>query len=79
MGQRTKQADSLSAEPLKKPRNTGVGSLSLLQGNFLSQESNWGLLHHRWILYYLSYPGSPLSLQEDMNRSKAVLNFSEEV
>ena len=27
------QADSLSAEPQGKPKNTGVGSLSLLQGN----------------------------------------------
>ena len=26
-------ADSLPAEPLGKPKNTGVGSLSLLQGN----------------------------------------------
>ena len=30
----TLQADSLPAEPQKKPKNTGVGSLSLLQGNF---------------------------------------------
>ena len=28
------QADSLPAEPPGKPKNTGVGSLSLLQGNF---------------------------------------------
>ena len=27
-----------------KPKNTGVGSLSLLQGIFLTQESNQGLL-----------------------------------
>ena len=32
-------------------QNTGVGSLSLLQWIFLTQESNWGLLHCRWILY----------------------------
>ena len=38
--------------------NTGVGSLSLLQGIFLTQESNWALLHGRWILYQLSYQGS---------------------
>ena len=31
-----------------------VGSLSLLQGIFLTQESNWGLLHCRQILYQLS-------------------------
>ena len=52
------QADSLSAEPPGKPKNTGVGSLSLLQGIFLTQESNWGLLPCRWILYQLSYQGS---------------------
>ena len=28
---------------------TGVGSLSLLQRIFLTQESNWGLLHYRQI------------------------------
>ena len=28
-----------------KPKNTGVGSLSLLHQIFLTQESNWGLLH----------------------------------
>ena len=31
---------------------------SLLQGNFLTQDSNRGLLHFRWILYQLSYQGS---------------------
>ena len=36
------QADSLPAEPPGKPKNTGVGSLSLLQGNLPTQESNWG-------------------------------------
>ena len=39
------QADSLPAEPQGKPKNTGVGNLSLLQWLFLTQESNWGLLH----------------------------------
>ena len=34
-----------------KPKNTGVGSLSLRQRIFLTQELNWGLLHHRQILY----------------------------
>ena len=53
------QADSLLSEPPGKPKNTGVGSLSLLQGNFPTQESNWGLLHCRWILYQLSYQESP--------------------
>ena len=33
------QADSLSSEPTGKPKNTGVGSLSLLQGIFPTQGS----------------------------------------
>ena len=36
-------------------QNTGVGSLSLLQGIFPTQASNLGLLHCRQILYQLSY------------------------
>jgi len=39
------QADSLPSEPPGTSKNTGVGSLDLLQGNFPTQESNWGLLH----------------------------------
>ena len=41
----------------RKPKNTGVGNLCLLQGIFLTQESNWGLPCCRWILYQLSYQG----------------------
>ena len=36
-----------------------MGSLSLLQEIFPTQESNRGLLHCRRILYQLSYEGSP--------------------
>ena len=54
----TLQADSLAAEPQGKPKNTGVDSLSLLQGIFPTQESNQGLLHCRRILYQLSYQGT---------------------
>ena len=32
-------------------QNAGVGSLSLLQEISLTQGSNWGLLHCRWMLY----------------------------
>ena len=45
------QADSLPVEPQGKPKNTRVGSLSILQWIFLTQESNWGLLCCRQILY----------------------------
>ena len=55
----TLQADYLLNELAGKPQNTGVGSLSLLQWIFLMQESNYGLLHCRWILYQMSYQGSP--------------------
>ena len=56
------QADSLPAEPPGKPKNTGVGSLSLLQGIFLTWELNQGLLHCRWILYQLSFLKSKMAL-----------------
>ena len=44
-------------------QNTGVGSHSLLQGIFPTQESNQSLLHCRWILYQLSHKGSPRILE----------------
>ena len=44
-------------------QNTGVGSLSLLQGVFPTQGSNPGLPHCRWILYQLSYEGNPRILE----------------
>ena len=47
-----------TAEPQGKPKNTGVGSPSLLQRIFLTKELNQGLLHCRQILYQLSYQGS---------------------
>ena len=50
--------------PWKFPgQNTGVGSLSLLQGIFPNQGSNPGLLHCRWILNQLSHQGSPRILE----------------
>ena len=56
------QADSLPAEPPGKPKNTGMGGLSLLQRILLIQESNQGLLYCRWILYQLNCQGSPYFL-----------------
>ena len=49
----TLRADSLPAESQGKPRDTGVGSLSLLWGIFPTQELNWDLQHCRKILYQL--------------------------
>ena len=61
-------SNSLRAHGLYSPwnspgQNTGVGSLSLLQGIFPIQESNQGLLHCRQILYQLSHQGSPRILE----------------
>ena len=58
----TLQADSLQSEPPGKPKNIVVGSLSFLQGTFLTLELNQGLLHCRWILYQPSYWRSPAEL-----------------
>ena len=41
-------------------KNTGVICHALLQGIFLTLELNQSLLHCRWILYQLSYQGSPV-------------------
>ena len=53
-----------SYSPQNSPgQNTGVGSLSLLQGIFPTQGSNPGLPHCRRILYRLSHKGSPRILE----------------
>jgi len=51
----TLQVDSVPSEPPGKPKNTGMGRLSLLQLIFPAQKSNQGLLHYRQILYQLNY------------------------
>ena len=63
------QVDSLPAEPPEKPKNAGVGSLSLLQWIFPTQELNWGLLHCRQFLNQLSYQGSLL------RKTQGLFNF----
>ena len=62
-------SDSLWPRGLYSPwnspgQNTGVGSLSLLQGIFPTQGSNPGLPHCRQILYLLSHKGSPRILEQ---------------
>ena len=61
-------SDALQPHGLYSPwnslgQNTGVGSLSFLQGIFPSQESNPGLPHCRQILYHLIHKGSPRILE----------------
>ena len=60
--------DSLRLHRLSSPwssrgQNTGVGSLSLLQGIFPTQGLHPGLPHCRRILYQLSHKGSPRILE----------------
>ena len=53
-------------------KNTGVGCQALLQGIFLTKESNWGLLRYSQILYQLRYShNSPLSFTKDKNNLSA--------
>ena len=73
---RTLQADSLSAEPPEKPKNTGMGSLSLLQWIFPTQELNRGLLHCRQILYQMSCPKMGGNLSIDKNNGCNGLKLS---
>ena len=53
------KTNSLPVEPAGKPKNTGVGSLSLLYRIFPTKQLNQCLLHCRQILYQLRYQGSP--------------------
>ena len=63
-------------EPQGKAKNTGVGSLSLLQRIFPTQESNLGLQHCRQILYQLSYQGShQLQIGQMQFKSLTPLHF----
>ena len=48
------QADSLPTEPPGKPKDTGVGSVCLLQWIFLTEKLNWDVLFCRQLLYQLS-------------------------
>ena len=50
-------------------QNSGVGSLSLLQGVFPTQGSNPSFPHCRWILYQLSHKGSPFQINVINNYS----------
>ena len=53
--------------------NTGAGSHFLLQGIFLTQESNRGLLQCRQILYHLSQQESPFCIRWCICNSSTVL------
>ena len=69
---------SLPAEPQGKPKNTAVGSLSLLQWIFPAQKLNWGLLHCRRIFYHLSYQVIP-NRKKVAHKISAALYFKQNV
>ena len=58
-------------------KNTGVGSHSLLQGIFPTQESNPGLTHCRQILYCLSHQGSPSNVYYICNKMEKTVLFKD--
>ena len=68
-------ADSSLSEPPGKPENTGVGSLSLLEEIFLTQEL-WALLHCRQILYQLSYLYSATNILCNLRQVTVLLCIS---
>ena len=75
------QSDSLWPHGLYSPwtspgQNTGVGSLSFLQGIFPTQWPNPDLPHCRRILYQLSHRGSPRKLEWVAYPSPADLPYS---
>ena len=70
-------SDSLRPHGLYSPwnspgQNTGVGSLSLLQGIFPTQGSNPGLLD-----YQLNHQGSPETLEIPANIALASVSYHE--
>ena len=56
-------------------QNTGVGSISLLQGILSTQGSNPGLPHCRQILYQLSYQGVMLKSTSAALTSYSIFNL----
>ena len=71
---------SLGPHVLQSPwnslgQNTGVGSLSLLQGIFPNQGSNPGFPNCRWILYQLSHQGSPQLIIVYFNNTFCLCQF----
>ena len=65
--------DPMDYTPWNSPgQNSGVGSLSLLQGVFPTQGSNPGLPHRRRILYQLSHKGSPVDYYSALKRNEVL-------
>ena len=68
----TLQADSLPAEPPRKTKNPGVGSLSLLQWIFPTQESNGGSPALQADPLPLNHGGRPKGLKERLTSATSI-------
>ena len=55
----TMQVNSLPSEPPRKPKNTGMGSLSLLHGTFPTQKLNQGSPVLQVYFLPVALPGKP--------------------
>ena len=76
------QPQGLSSAWSSPGQNTGVGTLSLLQGIFPTQGSNPGLPHCRQSLYQLSHKGSPVVnrvLKQKKSHRKMGINLYKDV
>ena len=74
------RSDSLQPHRLYSPwnspgQNTGMGSLSFLQGVFPIQGSNPGLPHYRQIINQLSHQGIPQYKIESLKINKNIWSF----
>ena len=70
--------NSLLSELRGKPKNVVVGSLSLLQEIFPTQESNWSLLHYREILYHGSVKFAKNGMYDDKEHEDIVPGYEQE-
>ena len=66
------QADSLPSEPPGKHKNTGVGSLSLLQRLFLTQELNPGFPALQAVSVPAELPGKPHTILDQLMHLKSL-------
>ena len=69
----TLQVDSLTTEPAGKPKNTGVGSLSLLQGIFQTREDLGSPVLQANSLP-VELPGKPIS-KNDISLTLAIWTY----
>ena len=57
-------------------KSTGVGCHYLLQGIFLTQGLNPGLLHCRQMLYHLSHQGNPKEIEDDSEKMESPCSWT---